>query len=570
MVRLVTDTLGIDGPPRRMGRYELLFRIASGGMAEVYAARVVGEGGFEKLVAVKRMLPTLAEDEEFVQMFLDEARVAANISNAHVVQTLDLGRDSTGALYIVMDLVVGVTLSRILKEAAKVRRAVPVGMAVELLAQAASGLHAAHDATTPIGEPLHIVHRDVSPQNILVGVDGRVRITDFGVARAVARATQTQAGRIKGKFAYCSPEQLRGSEVDRRADVFALGVVAWETLAGQRLFVADHPLAIMERVQNMPILPVCQVRSRVPESVSAVIDRALERDPDGRFPTAGAFATELRRAARDAGLEAPEQAEARRFVRGAGGEPLRKIRANIQTALSLGDDQSMDVEITETLSDISQSLTVDTDTDMDGPRRLDSSADVDASAVHAGPSSLFPPPPGAPPEPEAPDRRLLFGALGLAAVALVGLGAFFGLQSPEPIVDEPVSAPPLAIGQVGAEADSDSESDSDADNGEPTADSEHREPNADTENREPNADAENREPNLDSDDREPSTDSEPATPTRRRAPMRATPMAETPMTATAMTEPTEAPPPTMTEMATPSSMGGLLMGIDDFDRAAGQ
>ena len=205
----MTDTLGIDGPPRRMGRYELLFRIASGGMAEVYAARVVGEGGFEKLVAVKRMLPTLAEDEEFVQMFLDEARVAANISNAHVVQTLDLGRDSTGALYIVMDLVVGVTLSRILKEAAKVRRAIPVDMAVELLAQAASGLHAAHDATTPVGEPLHIIHRDVSPQNILVGVDGRVRITDFGVARAVARATQTQAGRIKGKFAYCSPEQLR-------------------------------------------------------------------------------------------------------------------------------------------------------------------------------------------------------------------------------------------------------------------------------------------------------------------------------------------------------------------------
>jgi len=438
----VTDTLGIDGPPRRMGRYELLFRIASGGMAEVYAARVVGEAGFEKLVAVKRMLPTLAEDEEFVAMFLDEARVAANISNAHVVQTLDLGRDSTGALYIVMDLVVGVTLSRIFKEAAKVRRAVPVGMAVELLAQAASGLHAAHEATTPVGEPLHIVHRDVSPQNILVGVDGRARITDFGVARAVARATQTQAGRIKGKFAYCSPEQLRGESVDRRADVFALGVVTWETFAGQRLFVADHPLAIMERVQNMPILPVSQVRGRVPEAISAVIGRALERDPDARFPTTGEFGTALRQAAREAGIETPEQAEARRFVRGAGGKPLKKIRSNIQTALSLDEDEVMEVDI-ELLSDLSQSNTVDTD--FERPGRAESSANADDSAVHSQPGSLVPPPFVEPPPARRPKSRApLWASIGLLVAAAVGLGVFFTLREEPAAAAEP-EPPPLTF-----------------------------------------------------------------------------------------------------------------------------
>ena len=521
----MTDTPGIDGPPRRMGRYELLFRIASGGMAEVYAARVVGEGGFEKLVAVKRMLPTLAEDEEFVQMFLDEARMAANISNAHVVQTLDLGRDPAGALYIVMELVVGVTLSRILKEAAKVRRAIPVGMAVELLAQAASGLHAAHDATTPVGEPLHIVHRDVSPQNILVGVDGRVRITDFGLARAVARATQTQAGRIKGKFAYCSPEQLRGSAIDRRADVFALGVVAWETLAGQRLFVADHPLAIMERVQHMPVLPIRQVRSRVPESVSDVVERALKRNPEDRFATAGELAMALRQAARDAGIEAPEQADLRRFVQGAGGEPLRKIRANIQTALSLGEGQTTGVEVVETLSGISQSDTLDTA--MEGPKRQESSADVDASAVHSGPSSLFPPSlaPAPPPAPATGEsRRPLIVGLAAGVLALFGIGVFFVLREPPPTTETVVNPPPLAEGTG----------------------------------------AHDQAPNTD--EPAPNTEADEQDTPRRRSPMRPSPTAETPMTRRPGTT------PTMTEPATgaPSRMRGLLMGIDDFDRAAAQ
>lgn len=317
-----------------MGRHELLFRIASGGMAEVYAARSTGAGGFEKLVAIKRMLPTLADDEDFVAMFLDEARMAATIQSPHVVQTLDLGRDETGALYLVMDLVVGAPLSRIMKEAARARRVVPLGMAVELISQAAEGLHAAHEATTASGDPLHIVHRDVSPQNILIGVDGRARITDFGVARAVSRLTKTAAGRVKGKFAYSSPEQLRSNDLDRRADVFALGVVAWELLAGQRLFVAEHPLAVIERVQSMPIVDISTVRPKVPPPISEVVMTALQRDPEQRWQTAHEFAEELREEAVASGIPSPNGTEIGRFVQAAGGESLKKFRSNIRQALS--------------------------------------------------------------------------------------------------------------------------------------------------------------------------------------------------------------------------------------------
>src|SRR5262249_11675307 len=166
------------------GRYELLFRLAVGGMAEVFVARLRGEGGFQKLVALKRMLRHLARDDAFVRMFLDEGSLAAEISSPHVVPTLDLGRATDGGLYLVMDLVVGATLSTLVKRASRENKGLPPAIAAEIVAQAATGLHAAHEAVGSNGAELHIVHRDVSPQNILVGADGRVRISDFGVAFA--------------------------------------------------------------------------------------------------------------------------------------------------------------------------------------------------------------------------------------------------------------------------------------------------------------------------------------------------------------------------------------------------
>jgi serine/threonine-protein kinase len=263
-------------------------------MAEVFAARVRGEGGFEKLVAVKRMLPHLAEDPQFVRMFLDEARVAANLASANVVQTLDIGRTEDGALYIVMELVLGLSLAELLPLGLE-RGPIPIDVCVEVLAQAATGLHDAHEARAPAGDPLGLVHRDVSPQNLLVGIDGRVRITDFGIARVTeSRLVHTQHGTIKGKFAYFSPEQSRGAELDRRSDVFALGVVAWEMLAGRRLFARRSPIEMTEAVRNGEIPRIDAARRGVPPGLAEAVHRALERSIDRRWQSAREMADALR------------------------------------------------------------------------------------------------------------------------------------------------------------------------------------------------------------------------------------------------------------------------------------
>jgi len=319
--------------PAIYGRYETLFRIAAGGMAEVYAARQRGEAGFQKLVALKRMLPHLTDDERFVNMFMDEGRLAANIDSPNVVSTMDLGRADDGSLYLVMELVVGATLSSLLRNAAKDGDSVPIDVAVEMLAQAAQGLHDAHEARTPFGAPLQLVHRDVSPQNILVGVDGRVRITDFGVARAVLRRTKTSTGEFKGKLSYFSPEQCADKDLDRRSDVFSLGVVAWETLTTRRLFHAENPLAVLERVTRMPIPSAHSVRPEVPASVAAVVQTALERDRDERFSTAAEFASALRAAAREASGIA-DRKRVGELCQQYGGDGLERVQEQLKISLS--------------------------------------------------------------------------------------------------------------------------------------------------------------------------------------------------------------------------------------------
>ena len=309
----------------RFGRYEVLFRIAAGGMAEVYAARMVGEGGFEKPVALKRMLPTLAEDERFVEMFLDEGKLAAHISSPHVVQTLDLGRAEDDSLYLVMELVVGVSLAALVRAVLRSKSQLSPAVAVEILSQAAAGLHDAHEARTMYGQPLEIVHRDISPQNILVDVSGRVRITDFGVARALERATHTQSGEVKGKIGYFAPEQVRGKNVDRRTDIFAMGICAWETIAGQRLFQGDNPAQTLDMVMSMPVPRLDALRPDVPSEVADAIAKALERDQAARFQTAGEFAETLRYAMRPAGAKGVAD-----LVRSHGGESLMKLEEGLR------------------------------------------------------------------------------------------------------------------------------------------------------------------------------------------------------------------------------------------------
>jgi serine/threonine-protein kinase len=319
-------------------------------MAEVWAARLRGEAGFHRLVAIKRIQPHLAADLELVDRFLDEARIAAHVTSPHVVQTLDLGRSPDGTPYIVLDLVVGVTLMHFMRGAAA-RETTPLGAAarrtpsesgprastelpvpalVELLAQVAEGLADIHDARGPEGKPLEIVHRDVSPQNVLIGVDGRARLGDFGIARAVSSRVRTHTEQVLGKFGYMSPEQARGKRVDARSDVFSLGIVVWEALARRRLFATARDDAEQARLLDEPVAPLSMVAG-VPEELSAVVASALERDPDARCPSAREVARRLRRAAARIG-PVPDARELARLVALAGGDALDDLQRRIAEA----------------------------------------------------------------------------------------------------------------------------------------------------------------------------------------------------------------------------------------------
>ncbi|TAK27509.1 MAG: serine/threonine protein kinase [Myxococcaceae bacterium] len=273
----------------RVGQYDLLTPLGKGGMAYVYLARKMGSGGFERLVAVKVMHRNIAADEEFVQMFLDEARLAARIHHPNVVPILDLGNDD-GLLYMVMDYIEGDTLAAIQRTAIGLARTIPVGISLRIVLDALIGLDAAHNLRGPDGESLQLIHRDVSPQNILVGSDGAARLVDFGIARAERRLSLTSVGMLKGKAPFMAPEQLEGGVVDRRADVFSMGVTLWETLALRRCFPARSRPDLLQESLRAPYRSLLMFTDQIPEVLDGLCEKALAYDPDDRYPTAAAFA----------------------------------------------------------------------------------------------------------------------------------------------------------------------------------------------------------------------------------------------------------------------------------------
>jgi len=282
---------------QRVDRYELVGEIASGGMATVFLARLTGVGGFQRFVAMKRLHPHLANEKEFVEMFLDEARIAARIHHPNVVPILEVGASPVG-YYLVMEYIEGDTLARLLARAATRGRRLPIPIALRIALDTLSGLHAAHELRDDAGDPVNLVHRDVSPQNVLVGVDGIARITDFGVARAASRLTATRVGQLKGKIAYMAPEQAAGEEsLDRRADVFAAGIVVWEELAAKRLFKAENEAATLSRVMGEPVPPLTKIVPGISQELNDVVLRALDRNPDKRYASCAAFADALEAAA---------------------------------------------------------------------------------------------------------------------------------------------------------------------------------------------------------------------------------------------------------------------------------
>ncbi|MBK7581709.1 MAG: protein kinase [Myxococcales bacterium] len=432
--------IDVDSEGRQIvDRYELVAEIASGGMATVFLARLSGVGGFQRLVAIKRLHPHLASEKEFVDMFLDEARLAAGIHHPNVVPILEVGASPRG-YYLAMEYIEGDTLARLLARAATSGQRIPAPIVVRVVLDMLAGLHAAHELKDEMGQPTELVHRDVSPQNVLVGGDGVCRITDFGVARAATRLSGTRVGQLKGKIAYMAPEQALGqADIDRRADVFASGIVLWEVLAGRRLFKADNEAATLSRVLNDPISNLQAVCPDVDPELSEVVMKALERDREKRFATAAQFADAIERVASRAGvLASPKELAA--YVASVIGDEIAQQRDAVRAWLARSEpSQISGLGYGPISSSVSSAAMFVPGGDMTlaEPRSLS----------HV---TLVAPPP-------RPGRTALFVGIGVAVALVLGVGVFFlGRSShvevtqgaaPQPTVTSPVAPPePSAAG----------------------------------------------------------------------------------------------------------------------------
>lgn len=327
-------------PGQVLGRYELLMPVARGGMASVWAARLKGTRGFQKLVAIKTMLPGLVDDPSFERMFLDEASLASQVRHPHVIEIMDLGEQDR-ILYLVMEWVSGEALSIIMKYAAT-RGGIPLPIAVHIATQTCRGLHAAHELRDADGVLVGLVHRDVSPQNVLVTYDGVVKVVDFGVAKATARLdTQTEAGQLKGKIAYMSPEQLRGEKIDRRTDVFAMGILLYMMTTGKHPFRGDDQAQTIARIssEEPAILPSTLVPG-YPAGLEACVMQALAKDSAKRYPSANDMLLGLTRALPSAMRESTDE-EVSEFIRRLLPDRLERQKQAIKQALEQADRREM-------------------------------------------------------------------------------------------------------------------------------------------------------------------------------------------------------------------------------------
>jgi serine/threonine protein kinase len=288
-----------EASPAAIGQYAMYGQIGAGGMATVH----LGRGPAGEVVAIKRLRPHLLAEPDVVKSFLDEARLSARVRHPNVVSTLEVVTHD-GEVFLVMEYFEGVSLALLLRARATPAPPVPADLAATVFSGVLRGLHAAHEAVNEAGEPLHIVHRDVSPHNILVGVDGTARVLDFGVAKALGRQQTTRDGKIKGKLGYMAPEQLSGRGVTRRTDIFAAGIVLWEALTGDRLFHTDDEATTVTRVLMERVRAPSHVCSAAPAALDAVVLRALERDPSKRFLTAEEMAHAVDLAVAPAGAAA--------------------------------------------------------------------------------------------------------------------------------------------------------------------------------------------------------------------------------------------------------------------------
>lgn len=428
------------GADTTVGRYRVLATIGSGGMADVFLAVTHSAVGFNKLVVIKRMRADLGgEDEQHVQMFIDEARLAARLSHPNVVHTYEVGAHG-GTLFMAMEYLEGQPLKRLLSDASSSGTRIPTAVAVRIVCDTLAGLHYAHDLADFGGESLGVVHRDVSPHNILVTYDGVAKVLDFGIAKASLNSTQTEAGVFKGKANYMAPEQAIGASIDHRADVFAAGIILWELLTSERLFPGS-PVQALHNVVSKPIPLATSVRSDVDPELAAIAARALERNVEARYQTAEAMRVALEAYASAKGLAATQQA-VREFL-AAGFSDVRvqtrkRIDEEIKALRATGEVPAVSIDklaITGALPAIevggaTDSASLRTRGTGSGPIPQTSTL---SSSFRAQPVSM---------------RLKIVGVIAALAAALVGLGLFLGgrhapaATQPAPVPAASASAPP--------------------------------------------------------------------------------------------------------------------------------
>lgn len=365
---------GDVGAGHTLGRYELLIPIASGGMAMVWAARLKGSRGFQKIVAVKTMLPKLSEDPQFERMFLDEASLASQVRHPHVVEIMDLG-EQDGVLFLVMEWIEGVPLSTLIK-AARQSGGIPLPIAVRIAMQASAGLHAAHELRDGAGELVGLVHRDVSPQNLLVTYDGVTKVVDFGVAKASGSGGfNTQGGQIKGKLAYMAPEQIQGETIDRRVDVFALGIVLYAMTTGKHPFRKESDAATLYRICSPePAMSPRKLVPGYPLPLERVVMQALAKDPARRYKSANELLVALDQAL-PASMRVSSEEPVAAFVKKLAGSSRDEQKARLAAALERADKKAAE---TATLRQVLESQPPPSRASLSGVSDVSSVSDLTA------------------------------------------------------------------------------------------------------------------------------------------------------------------------------------------------
>jgi serine/threonine protein kinase len=429
------------GAGYHLGKYEVIKRIAVGGMAEIFLAKVEGLPGFQKVVAIKRILPQLANKRDFVEMFLDEARIAATLQHPNLVQVYDVGV-ADGNYFMAMEYLHGQDVRSIMKAVLSRGQRLPLEHALNVMINVASGLHYAHEKVGFDGSPLNIIHRDVTPQNVIVTFEGGVKLLDFGIAKATNRAGETtRFGTLKGKVPYMSPEQCRGEPLDRRTDVFALGIMLYELTVGRRLYKAQSEFEVMKRVVDGRVTPPSKILPGYDLALEAIVMRALEKEREKRYPTAHALQHDLEDLVRQAGLYVSSSA-LKIFMEKLFGQKIEAWREAQARGKSLGEHLEATAELLELQDgDLEEVSETEASAKMD-----DVVVSFDAESAEAGEESdagdgigLMTGPSKVRFKPKKRVAPLVWAALGVAALAVAGV-SWKVVHKPASVAQPPVTA----------------------------------------------------------------------------------------------------------------------------------